>query len=905
MVPLALGIVMTTAVSWIPIYILFPERVEEVTNQMIREEREVLADLSRAAGSVTHRMVQSPLDFLLLITLFEEKYRQGGVEAKERFEMQFVNGEMLALGKEVPPGYDQLSQVSYQASTWYINPNQTAYTELAPSTQADLRSCAVMDFLSLPCVSFPQTPIPQVYRAYASTGLMYLSPAQNKSYYLSYSGDPPCALYFDPRCRPWFRQVQASPQRDLASVTAPYLFAGSRALGQTACAGDWNDEELVTVTCVDFYLTTELVVSQEGSWNVYSYILDWKGAVYAHPSINRTSAKPQSITELELPDCSASEVAYYEEHIVPLFLAGKSAIGAYTRNGKRMLIAVSPIYLNLNAKGDSAFRLSVGVVLAERVLRDHTDSLKAASSQVLELGLILVAGTLVVAIGLGLYLSRHLTHSIIKQIGELSDIVERMSAGDLGVLIEPKTEELPAEIAQLYPMFARLKTILKFAKSSPNASDTDALVTNAQAMRLFAEVHNQLGTSECAVRMGHLHFTHKRFEEALACYHQAYNLAKELAGSDSKYEELLLNRELALTRALLIVSPNAQQLTLAIDLMNSLAHHYSLLGDPAGLVNCLLNTALAYCKLGNLEAAKSKLMQGSEAVIRGGENWTIPCEILHQRALFVEGFILYSEGRHYEAAEILTLSLEQYDHSDSKTRKFALTYLELIFQQHSLDHSTLSALLAVYQCTANDVIFVLDASHSMAGIKLKKATIAILKFFDKWIKEEDRFSIILAQKIPKILFNLMEKGKNTAFLRGQIGLYSEAKGGTAFFDGLRAAIRELSLMPESEESSELLGEALDPLPSRKKWIVGLLDGEDNASKCSFSRLMRRLSESQVNLAVLGLQVDSQAEMKALCAATASGLFVPCKGLEDLPLAFDTVGRWLEVPNTSDQAFFSL
>ena len=61
----------------------------------------------------------------------------------------------------------------------------------------------------------------------------------------------------------------------------------------------------------------------------------------------------------------------------------------------------------------------------------------------------------------------------------------------------------------------------------------------------------------------------------------------------------------------------------------------------------------------------------------------------------------------------------------------------------------------------------------------------------------------------------------------------------------------------------------------------------------------------MNLAVLGVLVDSQAEVKALCAATASGLFVPCKGLGVLPLAFDTVGRWLEVPASSDQAFFSL
>ena len=174
--------------------------------------------------------------------------------------------------------------------------------------------------------------------------------------------------------------------------------------------------------------------------------------------------------------------------------------------------------------------------------------------------------------------------------------------------------------------------------------------------------------------ISHINALTKRFEEALACYHQAYNLAKELAESDSQYEELLLSRELALTRALLTASPGAQQLNLAIDLMSSLAHHYSLLGDPAGLINCLLNTALAYCQLRNLEAAKCKLMQGSEAVIRGGDNWTIPCEILHQRALFVEGFILYLEGRHYEAAEILTLSLEKYDHCDSKTRKLALTH---------------------------------------------------------------------------------------------------------------------------------------------------------------------------------------------------------------------------------------
>ena len=906
-IPLFLGILLTAAVSWFPIYFNYPAWIEELVGEMSDDEGKVLLDLSVLSASVGKAMTQAPIYYLMLIRLFQEEYLAGKISLKqEEFDWQrnFVNGKELALGLVVPTEYSPVLNVSYQSSVWYLSPTVTT---ISADLQARLYESSVYDFISRPSVS--KTLTSKVYHAYSQDGLFYISPAENNSYWLSFDGGKDCPSYFDPRCRPWYKQVEQSSTRDLAELTTPYIFAGKKVMGQTACQGVWGGNTLDMVWCIDFLLDSGLFAMFElgNSTLTYTYILATNGDVYYHPDLNISDVSANNTIEsLELSTSSAAEKAYFRAHILPLFSSNAHVLTSYFRNGEKMWIAVSPITLVLNEHFSTGFPLVVGVVMSETVFQQGFEDLINESNRLLQLELVIffcVLGPLLIFVML---MSRYFAISIIKPITDLAEILERMNEGDLGINITRSSLQLPGEIARLYDMFAKLKAVLRFNRSSQIASNsTEALLHYAQGMQLFTEVHNSQGISVCARNIGRIHYYEGRFEEAVAYFQQAFNVAKEVRDQakdtpefSSAYEKAVLETQITLATALLQVSERhiKKEWDQAIDLLYSIARLYESEGDKGQYASTLLDIAMAYIQSRNLLVAKELVLSVTSLVMTATDDWSIPSEILHERVLFTEGVLLSCEGRDYEAACLFTECVEKNDHYDPRIRKLALQYLRNILTSKGLECGQIENLLVEYEYSHRDIVFVLDYSASMAGIRIHRVLSNLIRFFERSMQDEDRISLLTVNRVPKTAFNLIEKGLNTAFLKSQILKANEPRGGTALYDGLRQGLKQYTAFEDSpQEDTELLGKEAAITDKRSKWLVALFDGEDNCSRISHKRVRKLLASSGASLVFIGLflSLEGRELAKSLCDATPKGLFIDCSSLPELDGSFQTVARWLE------------
>lgn len=873
---------------------------------MSTDQGKVLMDLSGLSANVGRAMTQTPIYYLILIQLFQEEYLAGQIRIKADFnwETAFVNGESLALGHTTPPGYLPDLKLSYETSVWYIDPETTS---ISPQLQSRLYQASILDFVARPIVSYLNSSMSRVYHAYAEDGLFYMSPAENNSYWLSFEGGEDCPPYYDPRCRPWYKQVAESSSRDLASLTTPYVFAGKQELGQTACQGVWTNTGLDQVWCIDFLLNSDLF-AMFGSGNsllTYTYILATNGDVYYHPKLDISDKSAnRSIEALEFSNGSEAEKDYFRTYILPLFSSNSRVLTSYYRNGDKMWLAVSPITLVLNQYFSPGFPLVVGVVMSENVFKQGFQDLISESNQLLQLELVIffcVLGPLLVFV---LLMSRYFAISILKPITDLAAILERMHEGDLGIHINP-SQQIPGEISRLYDMFSKLKAVLRFNRSSQIATNpTEALLYYAQGMQLFTEVHNMQGISVCARNIGRIHYSEGRLEEAVAYLQQAFNVAKEVRDQGKEgsgreaLERAVLETEITLVAALLRVSEQQgkKQWNQAIDLLYDIARVYESQGLQAEYTSTLLDIAMAYIQCRNLTVAKELVLSATSLILKASEDWSIPPEILRERALFTEGVLLHSEGRNYEAALLFTESIETNDHFDPRVRKHSLHFLREILTSRQIDCSQIDNLLQEYEIANRDVVFVVDYSASMAGIRIHRVLSNLIRFFERSLREEDRVALLTVNRVPRTAFSLTEKGRNTAFLKFQILKASEPRGGTALYDGLRQGLKQFTVSAEKpQEESELLGQETVAIVRRSKWVVALFDGEDNCSKTSQKRVKKLLANSGANLVFLGLFLSPEGrEMgKSLCDATPKGLFLDCSSLPELDTSFQALTRWLE------------
>ena len=186
--------------------------------------------------------------------------------------------------------------------------------------------------------------------------------------------------------------------------------------------------------------------------------------------------------------------------------------------------------------------------------------------------------------------------------------------------------------------------------------------------------------------------------------------------------------------------------------------------------------------MNNIEKAEEKIAE-AEVLFkslekRGLENIDVPESVLKQKLYVQKGLIAKKQRKYREACELFALSMENCELYDPKTKKEynfliflanlferSLKELQEIFELFQLDTTHIDEMLDKFRPLIKDIVFLVDISESMTGIKIIKAIESILKVYNEYIKDYDRVGYILFNEKVHSIFSLDNKIHNDAYFR--------------------------------------------------------------------------------------------------------------------------------------------
>ncbi|KAL4512172.1 hypothetical protein ABPG72_005174 [Tetrahymena utriculariae] len=165
-------------------------------------------------------------------------------------------------------------------------------------------------------------------------------------------------------------------------------------------------------------------------------------------------------------------------------------------------------------------------------------------------------------------------------------------------------------------------------------------------------------------------------------------------------------------------------------------------------------------------------------------------------------------------------------------------------------------------------------ARSQKYVAIKK----FLQIFDNYVQNDDRIAFIKFNENVDVIFELNEKENNTIFLRNSIRsfLKNVPKGESAVRQAIYTAIKLFQKAVPKDHS---------------KWIVIFTDGGDSCSKISEPELMQMLSQSDVNIMIIGCGLDKYATkiFRQYCEKTKNGIFIKTNNKkEEIDIAFQAI-----------------
>lgn len=401
LIPLILGTVITAVVSWLPIYLQYPDWILKVIDDMENDQGKVLMEVSLHLSALTAGALQIPTNYIMMVGRLIEDYYDNEFTLKASFSgfANYKSAIELIMEGETRP----LSNLSM----WYLSPDEFTISELNASAKRNLNDSAVFDAFARPVLTnFTTNRINAYYHIFADDGLLYETPAMAMSFLQDNYGDNNCSYntdHYDPRCRPFYSAVLTSPDHYEATLPDPYIDIRTGEVVQSACKGVWSGGGLMLAACVDFQIddVKALIGNLTIAEDSYAFALNVDGSVFFHPNAtNETEIK--SILQLEFPgNEDTTEAQYFKNHTVALFHNASNSFTTYTKQGRTMLIAITPVYVMLSLSHFSVHQLSIGVVMPERELRKRFDVLQSDSTNILVLEVVIFFAVLAVIIFLG------------------------------------------------------------------------------------------------------------------------------------------------------------------------------------------------------------------------------------------------------------------------------------------------------------------------------------------------------------------------------------------------------------------------------------------------------------------------------------------------------------------------
>jgi tetratricopeptide (TPR) repeat protein len=425
---------------------------------------------------------------------------------------------------------------------------------------------------------------------------------------------------------------------------------------------------------------------------------------------------------------------------------------------------------------------------------------------------------------------------------------------DLKIEIKEPKDKTSKEISDLYQVFSKIRIAMRFEDKDFSTNSAELLITFSQALQLFEEFKNARGLRICSSKIGEIHLSEGRFEEAMEYFRRARMQAEAtLTASKEAVESGQISEKEHAVNVDVFRSCSNQLVETMLEVGNSdlqEAVFYLQNGLERGSLgakmqfqvdSCLL-LALAYTRLGQLEASQLAL-ERAHILLNQPDEPLFPVELLTQKALFVRGCIAEAMGNDLEAGQIYTNFLLSCERYDPKVRKQCFCRLKGLFARYNMESLELNALIGEQKVREKEVIFLLDYSQGMqkAGIERIIAHLAVV--FNANLRDFDYSALILCANAVKLGYSLTPKAQNTEFLRQNIAKWSSPLDSPyiCLYDSLLQGISQLSRKREGLELLTFKAELIrEEAFSSAKWVLMVTTGCDNCSEHSFEQVISAL-----------------------------------------------------------------
>jgi len=991
LIPIILGVLVTSAIISFVIYYSAPRWVSQVEEASLQLEGQNLKSLASSAGYVAQLLLQKisndmmVLDDLLSQAVDGTLTLDASVQSNDTY---FVGSkqasEYTSSAMALVPEFNYTSNTSLLRSGWFvIGPSASvdAYNEdysLIPSDYQAYYEKIVTQLSIMTTMYDPKIYLtfygPYVRTVGSAFGLYFQYPLQAVySQYVDYTlveGES----YFTFETRPYYLQITSSNiQAHIVEFVYPYKFITENSMGYTACINTKIATNERILTCADYLPDTiqDFIEAAALQKNASYFVIEKESSkIIMFPNATYLADQSQpNITQAEFNVTTlSSQEAYDFDVTFQSFLAAYDSENnftmSYTKDGVEYILSLNIFEIVVsNDPTVAAVQYAVGLTIPLTTLQTEFGALeddvkKPIIIEIIILIVIIIALFLFAHVMIG-WVSKAITAPIAKLSFLLREIenpnfVEEEDRENKNRKLEiilrciPNIESLSSELAELHRIFTLLKTSSQYTKEAETAvNDGDAIIKYSQALNIHKQVGNTYEIGIAYTNIANIHFRNGNYQEANRFYEQAINIsdqefkdyeefvqsrkknsdessvARVLKRSSSsnmfstdvldkmkaEFEERHSNRLYYLAKTRLALSQREggfsrqYPVTEIRDLLSQVVRYdYEGKRSPYRVILCLLDIACTFISSRQFTEAEAKIIEADgrlkvyeDETLQGyddelAQDYRIPAVVLRQKFYCVEGKFFLKRGLKQKACLCFTKAIEHGKVYDPSIRQICLRHLEEIFLEQNLLEKAPNIQKMMYTSSkkSKDIVLLLDYSQSMGeGKRINFAISNILKFFDKYIQQNDRISFVRYNLNCDVVFSLVEKRKNTKLLRKNIEDSHKPSGRTALYSAIYEGFKVLNKAEPRNNA---------------RWIVALADGDDNESRVMYEQLERRLSRSDVNLIIIGLELRESVKPKLidLCRATSSGLFIESTSNEDLSTAFQVLSDIIYGSNVSGE-----
>lgn len=564
----------------------------------------------------------------------------------------------------------------------------------------------------------------------------------------------------------------------LMSITRPLRFPNGTLFG--VVGGDVTIEEIK-----DSVLNTRVLD------NGYSFLVDHNGNAISHPALEGESA---DLLDLEFQQ-EGEKTAF--NSILTSIKGMETGRESFTKDGKTWWISYVPISVSGH---------SLALVVPESDIVAPANAIQATITQLTFLQVVLFLLVLLVVLGLIVAVGAVISGRIVRPIKELTSMVQFIAQGDLSRDLRSDQGGMEREIGVLHSVFDNLLTSLRFGNTDYYRGDLNRAYENyMKALELFETTNNRRGVAIAQNNLGNIFKAWGDFENARRYYHESIK-----TGEDQQDKRGLASR----LNNLGLLHLEEKNYDAALDCLNQALRFDEELNNIKGISIRLGNIGLVYQRMGDWDRARSLYQKMIDSDERHNNRRGLGYGSLNLGSFYAEMDEFQQARSHLQKALKTAQEYEDVTLALNALGKLAFIHENMGDMRKAQQARSKTEEIKRRMANKKIVVFVIDYSGSMGGVRMNSAVSGALEILDTQVNPQDEVGVITFNTQATKIMPLTNMGQNSDAIRKSIRTLKYPTGMTAFYDALGKALEDLTQVKGNEQ----------------RWVIALTDGLDNSSE---------------------------------------------------------------------------